>query len=266
MMSSELQALVVAAEDTPLIEQARALAAKLGLSCIGVVNDVVHAADPLLLYVTYSGVQLQTTGKKAPGPVWVDFLGGAVAHRRKFGGGAGQMIAKAVGIKSGVRPHVLDVTAGLGKDSFVLATLGCEVDMIERSPVIHALLADGLMRAQTDAEVADVCHRMRLFHGNAIEVMRSHFAEQRPQVVYVDPMFPHTEKSALVKKEMRVFRDIVGDDNDSAELLEVALSTATARVVVKRPRKAPTIEGRAPSYQLEGKSSRYDIYALSKIV
>ena len=106
---------------------------------------------------------------------------------------------------------------------------------------------------------------MRLYQGNAIDVMRQQFAEQRPQVVYVDPMFPHSEKSALVKKEMRVFRDIVGDDADSAELLETALQTATGRVVVKRPRKAPTIEGRAPSYQLEGKSSRYDIYALSKL-
>lgn len=172
------------------------------------------------------------------------------------------MIAKAVGVKSGVRPSVLDATAGLGKDSFVLATLGCKLSMIERSPIIHALLEDGLMRAQADEEVSEVCSRMTLYHGNAIELMGT---IERPQVVYVDPMFPHTEKSALVKKEMRIFRDVVGDDQDSALLLEAALDTATSRVVVKRARKAPLIEGRAPSYQLEGKSSRYDIYALAKL-
>lgn len=259
----ELNSIVqVAACDRPLLEQAAKLADKLGLPDAYLVTDITHCAAPLLLYVTYDGVQLQTTGKKAPGPVWVDFLSGAAAHRRKFGGGSGQMIAKAVGVKSGVRPTVLDATAGLGRDSFVLATLGCHVSMIERSPIIHALLEDGLARAVADAEVSEVCSLLTLYHGNAIEMMGS---IERPQVVYVDPMFPHTEKSALVKKEMRVFRDVVGDDQDAAALLEAALDTATARVVVKRARKAPLIDGRSPSYQLEGKSSRYDIYALAKL-
>ncbi len=40
---------------------------------------------------------------------------------------------------------------------------------------------------------------------------------------------------------------------------------AGKRVVVKRPRKAPVISGPAPSYSLEGKSSRYDIYAKKKL-
>ncbi len=254
--------LQVAACDKPLLDEAMQLARRLNLAPAQVIPDISRCAYPLLLYVTYQGLQLQTTGKKAPGPVWVDFLSGAVAHRRKFGGGAGQMIAKAVGVKSGIRPSVLDATAGLGKDSFVLATLGCELSMIERSPVIHALLEDGLRRAMADEEVSEVCSRMTLYHGNAIDLMGT---IERPQVVYVDPMFPHTEKSALVKKEMRIFRDVVGDDQDSALLLEAALDTATSRVVVKRARKAPLIEGRPPSYQLEGKSSRYDIYALAKL-
>jgi len=86
-----------------------------------------------------------------------------------------------------------------------------------------------------------------------------------PILIYVDPMFPHTDKSALVKKEMRVFRDVVGDDQDSAALLNAALQRAEYRVVVKRPRKAPAIVGQAPSYQLNGKSSRYDIYTLKSL-
>ena len=69
---------------------------------------------------------------------------------------------------------------------------------------------------------------------------------------------------------MLIFRDIVGEDLDAGELLDVALNTATARVVVKRPRKAPVIRLAnseiKPTYALEGKSSRYDIYALQKIV
>jgi 16S rRNA (guanine1516-N2)-methyltransferase len=211
------------------------------------------------LQVTDLGLQLQQLAADAPGPVRVDFLEGGVAHRRLFGGGNGQMIAKAVGVQTGVRPRVLDATAGLGKDAFVLASLGCEIGLIERQPIIAALLEDGLRRAREDLDVAIIVQRMRLFTGNAIDWM-SAWPEQAPQVIYLDPMFPHREKSALVKKEMRLFRPLVGDDLDAPALLAAALALASHRVVVKRPRKAPCIEGPKPAHTLEGKSSRYDIY------
>jgi 16S rRNA (guanine1516-N2)-methyltransferase len=204
-------------------------------------------------------LQLQELGDDASGPVRVDFLAGAVAHRRQHGGGNGQMIAKAVGIQSGVRPRILDATAGLGRDAFLLAQLGSHVTLIERHPLIGALLADGLARALPDPEVGPIIQRMELRLGNAIELM-SAWVDEPPQVIYLDPMFPHREKTSLVKKEMRVFRPLVGDDDDASQLLEVALELATHRVVVKRPRKAPGICGRQPGYVLEGKSSRYDIY------
>ncbi|MEK1906130.1 MAG: class I SAM-dependent methyltransferase [Pseudomonas sp.] len=205
------------------------------------------------------GLQLAELGPQAPGPVRVDFVEGAVAHRRLYGGGSGQMIAKAVGVQSGVRPSVLDATAGLGRDAFVLASLGCSMTLIERQPIIAALLEDGLQRAVRDAEVAAIATQMRLLTGNAIELM-GQWQGEPPQVIYLDPMFPHRDKSALVKKEMRLFRPLVGDDMDAPALLAAALALASHRVVVKRPRKAPIIEGAKPSYALEGKSSRYDIY------
>lgn len=211
------------------------------------------------LQLSEQGLQLAEQGPQAPGPVRVDFVEGAVAHRRLYGGGSGQMIAKAVGVQSGVRPQVLDATAGLGRDAFVLATLGCEMTLIERQPIIAALLEDGLTRAGRDAEVAPIAAQMRLLTGNAIDLMQSWQGEP-PQVIYLDPMFPHRDKSALVKKEMRLFRPLVGDDMDAPALLQAALALASHRVVVKRPRKAPIIEGAKPSYALEGKSSRYDIY------
>lgn len=169
------------------------------------------------------------------------------------------MIAKAVGIQAGIRPLVLDATAGLGRDAFVLAELGCTVMLIERQPVIAALLEDGLLRAKDDPEVAGIVGQMHLLCGNAIDLMKSWSAEP-PQVIYLDPMFPHRDKSALVKKEMRLFRPLVGDDDDAPALLQAALALATHRVVVKRSRKAPAITGEPPGYVLEGKSSRFDIY------
>ncbi|CAG8866141.1 Ribosomal RNA small subunit methyltransferase J [Pseudomonas fluorescens] len=233
--------------------QASEWAQRLGL-------PLMDAQAGFAVQVGADGLQIQQLGPQAPGPVRVDFVEGQAAHRRLFGGGNGQMIAKAVGIAQGVRPQVLDCTAGLGKDAFVLASLGCQMTLIERQPLIAALLEDGLARARGDDEIGPIVARMRLLTGNAIEHM-CQWQGEPPQVIYLDPMFPHREKSALVKKEMRVFRPLVGDDLDAPALLEAALALATHRVVVKRPRKAPIIEGAKPSHSLEGKSSRYDIYS-----
>lgn len=219
----------------------------------------------LILEVKDSGLQIQPCGKGAPGPTFVDFLSGSVAHRRQFGGGKGQMIAKAVGVKGSIKPSVLDATAGLGKDSFVLATLGCSVTMLERSPIIHALLQDGLERAKADPAVGPIVAHMNLHNANSIEWMQENKDLAGFQVVYLDPMFPHNDKSALVKKEMRAFRPVVGDDLDADQLLDAALEIAENRVVVKRPRKAPYLANRKPSLQFEGKSSRYDVYPLKKL-
>ena len=210
------------------------------------------------------GLQFAELGAHAAGPIRVDFVSGAVAHRRLFGGGSGQMIAKAVGIAPGIRPTIIDATAGLGRDAFVLAELGCAMTLIERQPLIAALLEDGLQRASADPEVGPIVARMRLHSGNAIELLGA-WENEAPQVIYLDPMFPHRDKSAQVKKEMRLFRPLAGDDDDAPALLDAALALATHRVVVKRPRKAPAIAGKPPSYTLEGKSSRFDIYTIKSL-
>jgi 16S rRNA (guanine1516-N2)-methyltransferase len=205
------------------------------------------------------GLRLAWAGPDALRPIRVDFTAGAAEHRRRFGGGSRQMIARAAGIASGVRPTVLDATAGLGGDAFVLASLGCEVTLIERHPLIAALLEDGLRRALKDSGTAPVAARMRLCRADAIEAMQTWLGEA-PQVIYLDPMFPRRAKSALGKKEMRLLHPLVGDDEDAPALLATALALASHRVVVKRPRLSRTIGDLAPGYVLEGKSSRFDIY------
>lgn len=233
--------------------------------------DIETIGSPeFVLVVDDHGVSLQQTGRKAPGPIRAEFTEGSVDHRRKFGGGKGQMIAKAVGMKAGVNPHVLDVTAGLGKDAFVLAALGCKVQMLERSPVVHSLLQDGLKRARefaagNDGELLDVLDNLELIAVDSQHYLDNITDENRPHVIYLDPMFPDRNKTADVKKEMRAFHSVVGKDEDADSLLDKALSKAIYRVVVKRPRKAPFIANRTPSYQLEGKSSRYDIYTVKKM-
>jgi 16S rRNA (guanine1516-N2)-methyltransferase len=201
------------------------------------------------------------------GAVCVDFVTGAVAHRRKFGGGKGQSIAKAVGLNKGVTPTVVDATAGLGRDAFVLASLGCTVQMIERHPVVAALLDDGLTRACNDSEIGEwVTQRLSLVNASSIEQLAIE-SQPRPEVIYLDPMYPHPEKkkSAQIKKEMRVFQTLVGADHDASLLLDPALKLATKRVVVKRPDYADVLDGKAPSMSIETKKNRFDVYVLASM-
>lgn len=242
--------------------QAEALAELLGLDNLGVVRPRDVRDFPILLFLDEQGLGLQVTGKGAPGPVRAEFVTGKMGYRREHGGGAGQLVAKAVGLqKTRATLHVVDATAGLGQDAFVLASLGCRVTLFERNPVIHALLADGLARAALNVDCAAIVERMRLLEGSSIDWLAQDDAEAA-DIVYLDPMFPHRDKSALVKKEMQVFRTIVGEDEDSGQLLAGALERARYRVVVKRPRKAPAIEGPEPTTRVEGKSSRYDVYSI----
>ena len=189
----------------------------------------------------------------------MDFVSGASAHRRKFGGGKGQSIAKAVGMNKGVTPSVLDATAGLGRDAFVLASLGATVTLLERHPVAHALLSDGLKRAAADEEIGTMIrqHMQLAPRGSLLD---GYTPQQDIDVVYLDPMFPHRENSAKVKKEMRVFQSLVGADLDADGLLDKAWNIASKRVVVKRPDYAPDLAERAPNSRIESKKNRYDLY------
>jgi 16S rRNA (guanine1516-N2)-methyltransferase len=218
---------------------------------------------PYILYYQNECLSILQTEKGAPGPVTASFIGGKTEHRRQFGGGKGQLIAKAVGLNQGVVPEVLDASAGLGRDAFVLASLGCKLTLLERSPVISELLSCALEEAQGSA-IDDVVSRMQLISVNSTEWLNMQ-TDPVADVIYLDPMYPHREKSSLVKKEMRLFQALVGEDLDDAELLSAALQKARYRVVVKRPRKGLAIEGVAASYQLMGKSCRYDIYSIKSI-
>lgn len=224
-------------------------------------GDVAAAVNnttlKFLLQVNCQVLELIKLDEPRLGAIKVDFVEGAVAHRRKFGGGRGQDIAKAIGLKHGFTPHVLDATAGLGRDAFVLASLGCQVTMIERMPVVAALLDNGLERAKLNSEVSEIVNRISLIFSSSIENMSQTVS---PDVIYLDPMYPHREKSAAVKKEMRVFQSLVGEDLDADALLSPALALANYRVVVKRPSYAPPLDDKKPSTTINMKKNRFDVY------
>ncbi|WP_286234056.1 class I SAM-dependent methyltransferase [Thalassotalea sediminis] len=248
----------VAYADPVDAEKAKTIANQWGFDYIGDIAAAVNFPElEFILQVNIQRLELIKLDEPKLGAIAVDFVSGATAHRRKFGGGRGQDIAKAVGLKHGFTPCVLDATAGLGRDAFVLATLGCNVKMIERNPIVAALLQDGLLRASLSNEVKDITDRMTLMFGSSIENMTD---EEDIDVVYLDPMYPHKEKSAAVKKEMRVFQSLVGEDLDSDALLAPALQIAHYRVVVKRPSYADFLAKKKPSTSIKMKKNRFDVY------
>ena len=226
-----------------------------------------------LLHIKTERLELQKRNigasrkNQKPLSIFADFTGGKSQYRRLHGGGKGQNIAKAIGLNKIKEPHVLDLTAGMGADSFVLATLGCQVTMIERNPIVHALLQDALDRANlnTDNDLQNILEQITLINNDASVYLDDLLDQPLPDVIYLDPMFPQKTKSAQVKKEMQFFHDIVGSDNDSERLFLQALSKARKRIVVKRPRLAETISNKVNvDFVISGKSTRYDIYLPKK--
>jgi 16S rRNA (guanine1516-N2)-methyltransferase len=193
--------------------------------------------------------------------LFTEFLKGPLGYRRLHGGGLKQAIAKAVGLKGGHAPlSVLDVTAGLGQDAFILASLGCRMHLLERSPIIAALLLDGLRRAAKDPGLCWMIESMQVTICDARSFLRGLPKTNIPEVIYIDPMFPERPKKALSKIEMRILKEVVGRDEDADFLLQEALLKAKKRVVVKRPIRAIPLLNKAPNFVVSGKSNRYDVY------
>ncbi|MBL4576145.1 MAG: class I SAM-dependent methyltransferase [Opitutaceae bacterium] len=192
-------------------------------------------------------------------PLSVDFKSGTLGYRVKYGGGASQPIAKACGLNKRKGLTLIDATCGLGRDAFVLASVGAKVIAYERHPVIYCLVKDALMRW----EATEV--HLTIEFQNSVTALNQ-LGEGAVDVVYLDPMFPKRDKSSLVKKEMQMFHGLIGNEAmDVNELLEAAMRVASKRVVVKRPKSAPFLNDLEPSLSQKGKSGRFDIYTKAAI-
>lgn len=234
-------------------QYAEQLAKQLSLTQIASIN----AEFTYSLVVTEQHLELrQTQGRSKP--LYVDFSSPVLNYRRREGGGKNQLLARAVGVKGAYRPDILDATAGLGTDGFILACLGCKVHWLERSPVVAALLQDGLTRFQQ--QHPDTGLPLKLTVADAVSYLNALSSQRSPDVIYLDPMFPERGKAALGKQTMRILHELAGADEDAPLLLEAALHHVKNRVVVKRPRLAPVIAGPKPDIVFTGKSSRFDVY------
>lgn len=245
-------------------------------------DDASDSSIGTLGLIRHDGVQLA-----------IHFTHGKARHRFNEGGRGGFQLSKALGIKSALRRsaehpvhisdiHVIDTTGGLGQDAWVIASMGCQVTVYESHPVVYALLHNALQRAGTDQQFAETASRITLLHADASDALQ-HRANTdtmhsesmlhsnddvmaQAHAIYLDPMFPERRKSAGNKKGMQFLHELLGPVNAeySSRLLHAALSAGARRVVVKRPKGAPALEG---SDQWTGQrtsvnypNTRYDVY------
>ncbi|MEQ8407603.1 MAG: class I SAM-dependent methyltransferase [Gammaproteobacteria bacterium] len=256
--------LAVVSDDGQFADASRELAASLALPLLDEAA-LAHLQPQFRLCFTNSGLALQQTPFLDAG-LLIDFSN-ADLLRRAQESYKKQGLGKAVGIKPGYRPTILDATAGLGKDSFLLASQGCQVTLLERSPVIHALLTDAFARAAGLEQLAAVMARLQLLAG---DFRYSQTKDSSYDVVYLDPMFPVTGKTARVKKSMQLLQGFLQQAEESLteaqrqdeerQLLQTARSMARKRIVVKRAKLSHDLAGAAPDISFRGKSNRFDVY------
>ena len=158
-------------------------------------------------------------------------------------------------------PTLIDAAAGLGNDGLLLAAAGFKVTLCEYNPVIAELLTDSLRRAAEVPALASAVSNITVRPGDSIPFMKE--SGVRPDVIYLDPMFPESGKNALIKKKFQLLRQLELPCSNEEELLEAAIAAGPHKIVIKRPIKGPYLAGRKPSYSIEGKAVRYDclVYA-----
>ena len=239
--------------------RSRTLANSTGLRLANADTDTADAGQFTLRWINDRLALHNNTGQSST-DICIDFTEGRAQHRLKFGGGHGQDLARAV--KTREHPLIGDATAGLGRDAFVFASLGCQVILLERSVVVHALLDDALKRAREQSETSEIAQRMQLYKLDSTTLPDSWPIETQPQVIYLDPMYPDNKRTA--KKEIQLLRTLLDDHDNEDELLQAACRTAP-RVVVKRPRRAPPLALTKPSGNIISPNTRYDIYAGSPV-
>ena len=219
--------------------------------------DNTKARSGLQLRVTPQGLELcaSSTGVRAI-CTKVTFT----PKQRRFTRPSRELLARAMG-RQAAGQKVIDGTGGLGRDAFLLALKGFRVDMVERHPLVAALLEDGLLRAAGDHETAAITSRLSLLKRDFCRIRRV----RKWDIVYLDPMFTQKKNSALARKELQLLQMLVRPDQAQEEcLLEQGLAIARRRVVVKRAAKGDWLAGRQPAYSLKGSSTRFDIYLVPR--
>ena len=190
----------------------------------------------------------------------INFSTGKSHHRLLFGGGKQQPITKACGLIKHKNWTILDATAGLAQDAFVIASLMSQssITLIEQHPAIFSLIQYAIQQPTDNPAIQNICNKMSVINDDSIIFMDTH--KKQFDVIYLDPMYPERKKKAKVKKGMQALQTLIGHEQNETTLFESAIASAKQRVVIKRPKSAPFYTNTQPSFDCSSKNTRYDVY------
>ncbi len=212
----------------------------------------------LLLQDEQARLSIRDLSEPAWNPLCIDFLEPQFLLRLKKVEHETQLIKRAIGFKPQDDILIWDATAGLGRDAIVMIQLGYKVVATERSLILFELLFDAVSRASESEEFRESLKRLKLIYGDSRALLSNLKGDEKPDVIYLDPMYPATKKSAQPKKEMQILRRLLGPDDNLQELIEVARSIANKKVILKNsPRAEFSLK---PKHSLESKSVRFDVF------
>ncbi len=173
-------------------------------------------------------------------PLFLDFTDKKLLFRLNNISKAKEAIIRAVSLNKVPNIFIFDATAGLARDSFIMQAVFNNVLMFERNIAVFCLIKDALNRALESNLKEHFKFDLPKLH--PLGSIKDYKGEIRPDVIYYDPMFPHREKTAKVKKEMQIFQSLIGHDEDIEDMLFYAIKLAKHKVVLKRPKTAKEIE------------------------
>lgn len=232
-----MDSLAIGYDDELLKPQAQELSLRLGLPINQLAsNRLLLTLDKLILTIPPFL------------PLYADF--NRSTWKKRHDAGKKQGLVRAC--KPALGLTILDATAGWGRDAAVLASFGATVIMLERNPVMAALLDDALHHRE------DLDLNLSLIHTNAMDYLSDLSPGNYPDIIYIDPMHPERQKAALVKKDLQILQQLIGPDDDALALIDMACTKALKKVVVKWPQQLASLQ--KPNACVSGKTVRFDIY------
>ena len=130
--------------------------------------------------------------------------------------GKQEMILKAAIPKGVDNLVVYDLTAGFGRDSAIMASSSAvkKVVMVERDPIVSILLWDALRRLIKSDNMSHLEHtlaeKLEMVCDDSCSVLADiyEWRKVKPDICFLDVMFPPRTKSSAVKKNMVRFMDL----------------------------------------------------------
>ncbi|QCI17380.1 16S rRNA methyltransferase [Buchnera aphidicola (Aphis helianthi)] len=227
-----------------------------------IINDynIKHDENAsLALIINNNTLELYNRLESRKKIIKVDFLSNQNNYRCSNFKKKNEALYKALGIKKNYFPYVVDATAGFGKDAFLISFWGCYVVMIERHPIIAALLKDGLQRAYENKNIGNwLKKRLHLMFSDSCKILNTSML--KPDIIYLDPMYPTNKKKALPKKNIQFLRNIIQNNDNCENLLNVSRKFAKKRIIVKRPSYAKPLSNEKVEFSINNKNNRFDIY------